>query len=310
MAVYKTGWIKEHLGITRKMIINMEKAELLPKHTAKEYRNFTYDEVKMIWIIKVMHDIGLTYVEIKDYINYLTENQDNIINDDYFPKLLEKCVNNLKQEIAEKKKSVEYASTIMLTGSFPAFPKNFGEVTAEKFNKIAKEEYSNEGRQAINYSELRDTFNEMIKSGIDYTNNETVNSLIDIFKKMFEFVDTAEESITLSLLFKISRYRNLGPESDKVQTLIDLMYDFKNDEEGNVYTKQFFAAKFISFITNGLVGIETRKQMGDDNYMFTLDALMYYGQFKNISEADDLLVRIETGKVSKYADGHIKKEEQ
>lgn len=303
MEIYKTGWIKENLGITRKTIIEMEKNKLLSKHTPGDYRYFTYDEVKIIWVIKVMHDIGLTYPEIKKYIDYLVNNEDKIINDDYFPKLMEKCINNLRQEIAEKQKSLEYASSIMLTGKIPVFPKKFGKVTVKEFNTLAKEEYSEEGKIGANVLELQELLKNITED--EEISNESLANLVNLFKSIFDSMELSKNGVFISLLFRISRYKELGCDNEKVQTLIEMMHDYKNDDEGFVYTREFSSAMFISGLTSGLSGMEIRKQLGDENYLFTLDALLFYGNFKSISEADELLEKVREGKISKYADGHF-----
>ena len=69
---YQVKWLEENLGITRDMIRNYEKMELIPRNNGgaksgkARYRDYTWEQVEALWLIRANQAFGFTLREIKE----------------------------------------------------------------------------------------------------------------------------------------------------------------------------------------------------------------------------------------------------
>lgn len=123
--------MEELLGIKRSTIRHWEEVGLLNKPSRNvinnSYREYTEDDLNLIWAIKLLRGIGYTITEI----------QDNIMgnkNFDFYKSISEK-VDELEKKENECKLYLNFARSIKLTGRIP-----MTEIGTMKFNDFI--EYS------------------------------------------------------------------------------------------------------------------------------------------------------------------------
>lgn len=63
---YRVRWIEDNLGITRKTLQKYEEAGLIPDNKKGKHKEYSEEDVRRIWMIRVLQGIGYSMKEILD----------------------------------------------------------------------------------------------------------------------------------------------------------------------------------------------------------------------------------------------------
>lgn len=275
---YSVKWVEDNLGITRDMIRNYERKELLKidktRNPKNNYRDFSDEDIEYLWGIKLLIGIGFSAAEIKSFID-----KNNSFD---FDEEIRKKVAKLEKELEEKKNYLEFAKTIKVTGQIPNVTK-IGSMTFKEFYKYARK----------NWNIFNELPNEACKSFISnietYALKDSEEWGADAMKNFLEVlsdIDLEEmsSSYTLHGYYQvISNMQDFGYNNEAVQRVVDLVYQHllnhtnvgKKEEKINPR----FMVKQALFFVGGDIALMHEKNYGKDGCKFIAKALAYYGGY-------------------------------
>ena len=275
---YQVKWIEENLGITRKALRTYEDKGLIPKNEHGKYRNYSDNEIKALWLIKVINSIGYSLNEIRDIIN----NQGY----DFLERLPEK-IEKLYKEKEEIEKRIGYAEMIKLTGRFPAMPKEMGTVKFDDFLQNSLKKWTvNSDNEIQSMKKIIDTYLNLPSN--DYS-EEDIGNLLDCFSAFSDKTELLDFSFFINDVFeKIIEHKEKGENSPEIQELIRSTYDsMKKIPQLENLTITNFVRYLSSFLVTGDIAKVNQKIYGKENCFFIADALAVFGGYTNYSEIED-----------------------
>lgn len=274
---YQVKWVEKNLGITRKALRTYEDKGLIPKNEHGKYRNYSDNEIKALWLIKVINGIGYSLNEIRDIIN----NQDY----DFLERLPEK-IEKLYREKEEIEKRIGYAEMIKLTGGFPSMPKEMGTVKFDDFYHNSLEKWN------VN----ADDKTKAAKNFIDFCQNlsskepteEDVDELLNYISILAENSEMLDLFLYANDVFLgIIKQKEKGKDSHEIQSLIHHLYEKTKEmsQSKDLSVKSFVRLLASSFI-NGDIGKLNQNNLGKENCAFIADALAVFGGYASYSEIE------------------------
>lgn len=273
---YKVKWVEDNLGITRDALRYLEKKGMLPKNDGRN-REYDDDDIKRLWIIRVLQGIGYSVQEIVDMAKDDGKSMDVTIGDKIS-----------KLEKVQKKIDLflGYAKMIKLTGRFPAMPKDMGSVKFDDFY-----------RKSINEWNLKDfPIMDQAERVIDTVLNKPAEQWTEQdLDKGLQFIESMELTETMgrtaltedTLCRLIIKKRNLNFANPEVQVLMKCMYENLNEaySEENKMTVEQFVRIYSSSFTSGDIARMRKQNYGKDACRFIADAIAVFGGYGNAEEA-------------------------
>lgn len=128
---YSVKWVEKNMGITRRTLRYYEEKGLLPENQNREYRNYSEEDLKRIWLIKTFLSIGFTTTELKNI---------NDDSEDLFYDMMSKKIKELEKDMKEKQVILDLARTMKISGRIPDV-KNIGTILFGDFFDISKEKF-------------------------------------------------------------------------------------------------------------------------------------------------------------------------
>ena len=271
---YSVKWVAENLGVTRDMLRYYEKEKLLPidetRNPSNKYRDYSEEDIKRIWNIKLFIGIGFTAKEIRAF----GENP----NFSFYEAIAGK-VKQLEDKQKDLLTCLQFAKTIKMTGRIPTTT-TIGNVSFDDFI-----EFSHQHWNAFNDPEyqqpmaLMDTLLEKTKTELD---ESVIQKIFDLFGNMEP--EQIAEAQTISGYYRvIVDMTPLGYDSDLVQQIINCLYKHTLNSIEHQYQAEFtplyFADRAISsFVESGFAELNKRVY-GKDGCMFIARALAYFGGY-------------------------------
>lgn len=268
---YGVKWIENNLGITRKALRVFEEKDLLPKNKNGQYRKYDDEGIERIWTIRLLQGMGYTLNEIRD----MTKDD----NFDFEYSIGEK-IKQLEQKKIEIERLLGYAKAIKVTGRFPSFPKEMGNVRFDDFHEKSVNEWNvNCDPSLESLYTIADKFRE--RSTGQWTDTDLEQTLV-----LWESVDFAQQNmvalLNASLLPKaIAKRISLGAEHPKVQLLVEMIYDNLREinPELSEMTPQQFARIFSSSYIAGDIARIQEMNFGKEGCRFIADAIAIFGGY-------------------------------
>ncbi len=271
---YSVQWVKEHLGVTRDMIRYYEKENLLPKegmrNTSNKYREYTDEDLELIWLIKLLIGIGFSAKEIRAF-------RDN--SDSDFDSALAKKTKVLEERQAEITEQLEFAKSIKFSGRIPTVTK-VGSVRFEDFLAHAHE----------NWNMYRDPQMKHIAELIEPASNLSEEERIQNSAAILELFENSEISVFPMFILQgylktLAELREL-PYSDRaVQNVVRLIHEHfiqhntDPDLNGKI-TPQAIARHLAPGFMCGDLASMNEQNYGKEGCRFIAKALAYYGGYE------------------------------
>lgn len=232
-------WLETNMGITKKTLDLYEKYGYI--HPTKnpnngKYREFSENDLKQIWHIKLFVELGFSHEEIKKILN----------NPDFdFYKAIEEKIKKMEAEKKRLTQLIGLAKFIKTTGLFPSVPQEMGSIKFEDFIKYSCESLSvdTDLQSAILYEMLQYAISKPNTEWDDEDiqqlfenilakpewNDEDMLSITGFFKNILE--ENNLESIFMlhsywKELASLSHHEASRPE---VQAVVKKIYDFEKN---------------------------------------------------------------------------------
>lgn len=114
---YKVKWVQDNLGVSRKALRVFEQEGVMPKNQNGQDRDYTDEDIDLIWRIRLFQGMGYSLKEIAV-----------IARNEWID--IQKSITEKIEELQKKKADIErylrYAEMIKLTGEIPSRPKEMG----------------------------------------------------------------------------------------------------------------------------------------------------------------------------------------
>lgn len=282
---YKIGWIVKNMGISRKSVLEYErKGFIKPIRNIDnmKYREFSEEELKQIWIIKLLVELGYSFKEISSF-------EENAEND--FRESIEKKISLLEKRKHELELLIGHAELIKTTGIMPSLPKNMGSI---KFYDFLEYSYKNWNVDVDQETKL---MSEIVKKYIENPEYQiSEREIMDLFenrllKKSDEWDENDEKKIKeyLSIQIKLDSYHkeliNLYKQpcsSPQVQSIVKKIYAFESEflfpEYSKNVTIQSYVEKKMASFTESDMSILFEKEYGKEQCEFMAKAFKYFSE--------------------------------
>ena len=275
--VYSVKWIKDNLGINRKVIKNYEREGLLSameyRNPRNNYREFSREDVERIWFYKCLQGMGFTVKEIKA----MSEDEEF----DFREALTEK-IKNMEEELKEIEVYINYAKTIKYTGAIPCV-KEVGSITYKDFIKKAHENWN-----FFDYPELAlmDTVRKLAEEPRDPALTEKFLNHYETFLSDLEKVMYI--GTTGGYLNVISALSYMDYRSEPVQTVVRLYYDCLVENCPEEYRGKAAPEKLAYilplYVEGGEQYLNYKRIYGENGVKFIGDAFAYFSGYDSIDE--------------------------
>ena len=269
---YSVKWVGDNLGITRDMLRYYEKEKLLPvaetRNPSNKYRDYSEEDIKRIWGIKLLIGIGFSVKEIRAF--------DNEPEFSFYDAISEK-VKQLEKKYDEIQLYLQFAKTIKLTGRIP----NTTQIGNMKFDDFI--EYARR-----NWNAFGDLLGEKYMTMADAFLRETTGEWqeADLHRIMELFSDIEPEQIacaqTLSGYYRvIVDMMPLGYDNDAVQNVVKCLYAYTLSSIEPQYREKLTPPYFADHTCSNFIESDLAKMnehnYGKDGCIFIAKALAYFG---------------------------------
>lgn len=276
---YRVKWVEENLGVTRDALKYLEKKGLIPKNENRKYREYSDDDLRRIWLIRILQGIGYTPDEILDLINSETTSIDNTLPEKI--RRLEKVREKIDVFLG-------YAKMIKLSGRFPSMPKDMGSIKFDEFYRKSIDGWNIKDFHVL--EELQELTDEAIKEGQMNQNsiNEDIKNVLDDFDPLNPSGPLLEASFMEKALCKsIIRRMGSGTNDQEVQALVSCMYENLNEllNENKMTKEQFGRIYATSFVAGDMARLR-EKTYGKEGCEFIANAMAIFGGYKGIDDAE------------------------
>ena len=277
---YRIKWVTEHLGITRKAIRNYEDKGLLRKGTYEDpetkYREFDEDDIKTLWLYKMLQEMGFSVNEIKEAVADGKE----------------LSFQNKMEDLEARKKNIEEAMELLryikILGGFPD-TKHIGSVTYDQMRKGMLEFF--EAVPEFNrMKELFTTINEAKeKDRISGTSEEMLESFADRFKEICSTSYPFKQEAYLEALAALSKQADHKDPSVQIiaglfcKCLLDHVKTVAEVPE-HIDEKFLARGQVIIFVEGGDFYEANREKYGEEACSFIAKALSYYAGYESVDE--------------------------
>lgn len=273
---YSVKWIKDNLGITRDMLKYYEKEELISKigsrNPVNNYREYSDDDIKKIWGIKLLTGIGFSAKEIKSFM---------YASDFDFDTEITKKVKELEQKHDKNVIYLEFARSIKLTGRIP----NVSKIGNMRFDDFLA--YAHKNWNFYDNPEIA-PFMKDVDLIISKEPQEWNPEIVERILKMLDNINPEEMMYKSSLhgyCQVISDMKELGYGSEAVQIVVHLFLKylighnekFTELEQGGKITSQYLAKYVASSFLGGDVARWNERRYGKEGCLFIAQALAHYG---------------------------------
>lgn len=276
---YRVRWIEDNLGITRKTLQKYEEAGLIPDNKKGKHKEYSEEDVRRIWMIRVLQGIGYSMKEILD----LAESDDASIDYTIGEKI--ERLENIKKKLDIY---LGYAKMIKLTGRFPSLPKDMGSVKFDDFYRKVISGWN------LNFfpevEELQNIVDESVKN--NRTGKEGIKEEIKDVLDDFNLLDPSEPLIEASFMEKAlckSIIKRIGstPDNTEVQVLISCMYENLNALSGEykMSKEQFGRIYGSSFIAGDMARLR-EQSYGKEGCEFIANAMAIFGGYSGLDDPD------------------------
>lgn len=276
---YRVKWVEENLGVTRDAIKYLEKKGLIPKNANSKYREYSEDDIRRIWLIRVLQGIGYTPDEILDLINSETMTIDNTLPEKI--RRLEKVKEKIDMFLG-------YAKMIKLTGRFPSMPKDMGSIKFDEFYRKSIDGWNLKDFSTL--EELQEITDEAIMKEQMSQNSikEDIKNVLDDFDPLNPPEPLIEASFMEKAICK-SIIKRIGsaPDDLEVQALVSCMYENLNTlfEENKMSKEQFGRIYGSSFIAGDMARLRERSY-GKEGCEFIANAMAIFGGYSGLDDPD------------------------
>lgn len=267
---YSVKWVTEHLGITRDMLRHYEKEKLLPPNPSSQYRNYSDEDIEIIWGIKLLIGVGFSTKEIYALMNDPEFDFDTAIT----------------QKVAELEKKqqkdmlfLQFAKSIKFMGRMPTAT-DVGTIRFDEFLKYAHENWNfYDDPQIAPFMRLSEN---LMKQEPKEWNADDMQQILSMLSDAESMIHTY---VLHGYYHVISDMKELGADSDQVQRVVKLLHRYlvdhntKPELDGKI-TPQFFAKYTAPFFIGGDIGKQYAKSYGEDGCLFIAQALAYYGGYQ------------------------------
>ena len=276
---YRVKWVEENLGVTIDAIKYLEKKGLIPKNANSKYREYSEDDIRRIWLIRVLQGIGYTPDEILDLINSETMTIDNTLPEKI--RRLEKVKEKIDMFLG-------YAKMIKLTGRFPSMPKDMGSIKFDEFYRKSIDGWNLKDFSTL--EELQEITDEAIMKEQMSQNSikEDIKNVLDDFDPLNPPEPLIEASFMEKAICK-SIIKRIGsaPDDLEVQALVSCMYENLNTlfEENKMSKEQFGRIYGSSFIAGDMARLRERSY-GKEGCEFIANAMAIFGGYSGLDDPD------------------------
>lgn len=270
---YTVKWVKDNLGITKKMIRIYEEGGALPKDMGRNpmnnYREYSAEDIYKVWSVKLLRGLRYTVEEIANIVkNPKTD----------FYEVISGKVVELEKEYEDKKKLYEFAKTIKLTGSVPS-PRWMGQMKYDDFIEYAKEHWNFylDERGALTADVVERIADKAVQ---DWT--------LEDYKSLDNLAATyGEEDVTHQ--YNINAYyrllvelKELEPSNEAVQKVVRLLYEYQLNniagEEGRKrMTPSIYARRTAPLFLDGDIAKVQELIWGKEGCLFIAKAIAIFG---------------------------------
>lgn len=276
---YKVKWVEDNLGITRNTIRGYEKEGLIPENTDGKDREYSEEEIELLWGIKVLQGIGYERKEIFQ----MRENEDFD-----FEKSLDEKVNQLKKKKDDAERHLGYAEMIKLSGRLPSRPTLMGSINFDEFYEKSLNDWNlNNDSQAKQVKEVTDLY---LNKSQEELNESDLIKVLNMFQTIGIGLENPELFLIDNLLTKeIIKRRNLGASHPEVQLLVKMMRDNYISicpEYEKMSLDQFVRFTTSSYISGDIAKVRTLN-FDEEDCKFIVDAIAVFGGYKNYNEVND-----------------------
>lgn len=284
---YSVKWLKDNLGITLKAIRYYEDKGLLPRDSSRNpinnYRDYSDEDVDLIWLIKLLMGIGFTASEIKSFM----DNEDANFYD-----LICGKIEELEQRKEEIEGYIQFAKTIRLMGKAPTV-EHVGSIRYDDFIHYSRENWNaykdKKLAPALEFIDIylhTDDFQHLEEnpqlSGLD----ENMVSRIEALKDFFSDYEGNQRAARIDAYYRILvELSDTDPRSEAVQRVVGLLYSYvkaPHEEAGDQLTEDFFARYTVPAFTEGSdLYLANLHNYGADGCRFIAEAVAYFGGYEN-----------------------------
>ena len=238
---YSVKWVENNLGVTRDMLRYYEKQKLLPSNKNGNYRDYSDEDIKRIWSIKLLIGIGFSTKEIYEFINNPEFNFDNAMKNK---------VAELERKHDENVLYLEFAKSIKFMGRVPTVSK-IGSIPFNEFLTYAHENWNfYKNPQDVSFMKFADTL--ISKKPQEWSIND-----VEYISEMIEQLENKMHIYTLHGYYQvISDMQEFGYDNDTVQRVVRLLHKYlveHNTEATSVVSTEAVAEEIIAL--NAIISI-------------------------------------------------------
>lgn len=267
---YSVKWVTEHLGITRHMLRHYEKEKLLPPNPSSQYRNYSDEDIEIIWGIKLLIGIGFSTKEIFA-----------LINDKEFD--FYKAVTQKIEELEKKQQMgmvhLQFAKSIKLLGQVPTV-KKVGTVHFKEFLDYVHKTWNfYDDPQMAPFMHRFDNLAEQREKEWSTDDMEQLLNLVQDAENM-------RHAYVLNGYYQvISDMKDLEVESTLVQHVVKLLHQYiikhnANTELNGKITPQVLAKYTAPLFISGDIAKQYEKIYGEEGCLFIAKAIAQYGGYQ------------------------------
>ncbi len=273
-------------GIDRNFIRQCEdKTIIRPKRTSSgwvredyERRIYTQEDVEKIWVTYLCRKMGLSFNQIKSFLNGENISLRQSLND---------LINNYEKEIEERKAIIEFMKYVRGLGFIPKPPNNpLGSKNFTSYIKDFMNQLDEDGKlkEIINVSEYIseiDNIENTSKEEIEYLQN-SINSIFpNAENELFEKIGTQYIELKSNI--------HLEPQNEQVQQIIQRIYLLNNELNCGKLSVWDFAINMLEMLDSDSVFKENLvKFLGKKGVEFYEKALIQFlVKYKLIEKAKE-----------------------
>lgn len=201
---YSVKWVENNMGITRRTLRYYEEKGLLPKNQNSEYRNYSEDDLKRIWLIKTFLSIGFTTKELKN----LSDDSEDIFYD-----MMSKKIEDLEKDLEKKQLILDLARTMKISGRIPDI-KKIGTILFDDFFDLSKEKFQIKKNISV------DKYVNKYKSN----DNSYSDKDIEAIKELIQKEDIIISNYIQSYYTVLSDFQEYDSNSDFIQSIVKQLY--------------------------------------------------------------------------------------
>lgn len=273
---YSRNWIKKNLGITLDTIKQYERKKLITPLKNKEngYMEFTEKDLKKIWTIKLLRDIGYE-------AEYIKKIMDEEIN--FYDSLCIKA-DELENEIERRKKILEFLQTIKFIGVMPGV--KIGEVRFDDFLNSAIENWN-----MFNWEKIEPSIVKVYSKKIEDLTEEDLEDL----EKQYRLLSEEDKRADLQLgnyIEIILDLKDLEPNDKLVMRCMERFEKFFDEEykETKNYDESFKLVKLLRIMFKKQasdLGNFCASCYGEDESEFVLEVLKEYEKYEKYKKGGE-----------------------